>query len=238
MSASQTPIKQDNTGKLPKWAIALISSLVILFLIQSGLFFLFLAKKHASPNDQGTLISSESRSPSFHKSNAATTQRTVKSSRQGQRSPWNDPFVDDPFFAMGRFHDRMNQMFQSLMTYSSPGFFGDRVFDYMPTVDIEDQGKDYKVYVDLPGLDKSKINITIRGNLLTIQGVRETSSISEDDEGDFFAQERSYGTFARTINLPGLVDETNIRTQYLNGVLTITLPKLDEASSLTKIAIQ
>ena len=74
--------------------------------------------------------------------------------------------------------------------------------------------------------------------MLTLQGVRETGSETRDEKRGFYSQERSYGSFSRTITLPGPVDEGNIKADYENGVLTVTLPKLGKDPSARKIVIQ
>ena len=78
----------------------------------------------------------------------------------------------------------------------------------------------------------------MRDNLLTIQGVRKTETQTEDEQGGFYAQERSYGSFSRTITLPGPVDENAIQAEYQNGVLTIQMPKAQGEKETQKVPIQ
>lgn len=141
----------------------------------------------------------------------------------------------DPFFAefmpmMQRMHRLANAVMTNLPNTG--------VYDYMPALDLEEKDNAYLVIVDLPGLEKDKININVRSQVLTIQGIRQTSSKSTDDQQGFYSQERSYGSFARSITLPGPVDESAVKAQYDNGVLTITLPKLAGDKSTQKISVQ
>ena len=91
---------------------------------------------------------------------------------------------------------------------------------------------------DLPGLEKDKISVTVENNVLTVQGMRQTSSEADDKNRGFYSQERSYGSFSRSFNLPGPVDDSQINADYKNGVLTITLPKIAPAKNAQKVAIQ
>ncbi|HTL47556.1 MAG TPA: Hsp20/alpha crystallin family protein [Verrucomicrobiae bacterium] len=112
-------------------------------------------------------------------------------------------------------------------------------FDFMPTADMEEKDNLYIVKVDLPGLDKDQINITVRDGLLTIEGVRKSESESKDDKTGFYSQERSYGSFSRSLPLPGPVDDAGIKADYANGVLTIQLPKKPGTEkNATKVSVQ
>jgi len=68
--------------------------------------------------------------------------------------------------------------------------------------------------------------------------VREITNETADQKKGYFAQERSYGSFARSLSLPGPVDESRIAAEYKNGVLTITLPKVPRQKNVQKVAIQ
>lgn len=103
---------------------------------------------------------------------------------------------------------------------------------------FEEKNSFYILRVDLPGLDKDKINITVRGTLLTVQGVRASESESQDDEQGFYAKESSYGSFSRTLTLPGPVAEGRIDAKYENGVLTITLPKVEGGKTTKRVPVQ
>ncbi len=151
--------------------------------------------------------------------------------------------LDDAFAAMQRLQDRMNQMFDTALMSGAPtgwnpmtGNQDEDFGGFAPAVDIQDDGKNYVVKSDMPGLDKDKINITVTGTLLSIEGKRENVQEKKDAQG-FVTQERSYGSFARALNLPGLVDDSKIQADYKNGVLTIVLPKAAEKAQ-QKVAVQ
>lgn len=144
----------------------------------------------------------------------------------------------DPWSVFDEMQNNMNQMMGGFMA-SLPSMMSQMNqqmgIDAMPAIDLEEKETSYVVHVDMPGLDKDKIDITVRGETLTIQGVRET--VNEEQSGSYYTQERSYGSFARSLRLPGPVDEANIKAEYKDGVLIITLPKVTQDEASKKISI-
>jgi HSP20 family protein len=112
------------------------------------------------------------------------------------------------------------------------------ISDFSPAIDLQETENAYIVRGDLPGLEKDKINLTVQNGMLTIEGVRQTSSATEDESRGYYAQERSYGSYARTITLPGPVDDSRITADYKDGVLTITLPKAAGGTTAQKVPVR
>jgi HSP20 family protein len=151
------------------------------------------------------------------------------------------PLNEDPWDAFDAMSQRMNGLMQHAFMFGSPLFQNmpqSTGFDFTPAVDLEETKDAYIVKSDLPGLEKDKIDLTVKENVLTIEGVRETTNKTEDQKNGYYAQERSYGSFARSLSLPGPVDESKIAAAYKNGVLTITLPKAPGQKAVQKVAIQ
>jgi HSP20 family protein len=119
--------------------------------------------------------------------------------------------------------DEMNRMFNS--------FWGDRMGEddgmLMPPVDVTEKEDKFTVSVELPGLKKDDIKLSLRNNVLTISGLKKRESESKDDR--FHRIERSFGTFCRTINLASSVDASKIDADFKDGILTVNLPKVEEA---------
>lgn len=148
---------------------------------------------------------------------------------------------DDPWEAFDQMSQRMNNLMQHAFMFGSPLFQNmpeSTGFDFTPAVDLEETKDAYIVKSDLPGLEKDKINLTVRENILTIEGVRQAANETRDQKSGYYAQERSYGSFARSLGLPGPVDESKIVAEYKNGVLIITLPKAPGQKDAQKVAIQ
>jgi HSP20 family protein len=159
-------------------------------------------------------------------------QQTAAAQAQQAPDMWQDPFMDDAFFSLGRLTQHMNRLFENM------GSFGGMEYAFNPAIDMEETSAAYIIRSDIPGLDKDKIDVSVHGSTLTIQGVRETGSEKKDERTGYYSQERSYGSFARSLMLPGPVDDSKITADYKNGVLTITLPKLNPDKGTNKIPIQ
>jgi len=119
----------------------------------------------------------------------------------------------------------LDRMFHDVWARPWSGRSFDRV--WMPSADIQESENEYEVTMDLPGLEKDDIHVNVRENLLTIEGERKQERT--EDESDYHLVERRYGTFKRSFRLSRAVDAQKIRAKYNNGVLTLTIPKTEEA---------
>jgi HSP20 family protein len=97
---------------------------------------------------------------------------------------------------------------------------------WLPAVDVFEKDDNFVVKAELPGMKEDDINVSVRGDTLTIQGEKKTES--EVKEENYYRSERSYGSFVRSIPLPSTVDATKIEASYEDGVLEVTLPKIAE----------
>ncbi|RLD05591.1 MAG: Hsp20/alpha crystallin family protein [Chloroflexota bacterium] len=99
--------------------------------------------------------------------------------------------------------------------------------DFAPRMDCKETKKDITISVELPGMEPEDVEISINRNELTISG--EKRAEKEEKGEHHYRIERSYGTFHRSIPIPGQVEENEINAKMKNGVLTVTLPKSKEA---------
>lgn len=88
--------------------------------------------------------------------------------------------------------------------------------------DIKETDKDYMILMDVPGLDKKDIKIALEQKYLTITAT--TSKEENDENSKYLRKERFYGTSSRSFYV-GDIEQKDIKASFLNGVLTITLPK-------------
>lgn len=119
--------------------------------------------------------------------------------------------------------DEMDRMFDSFWGENA-GRDGGML---MPPVDMIENDDNFVVSVELPGLKKDEIKMTMQNNMLTISGSKKHEFESKEDT--VHRVERSYGSFCRSVNLPGTVDSSAIKASYDSGVLKVTLPKVEEA---------
>ena len=98
-----------------------------------------------------------------------------------------------------------------------------------PRLDETEDDKAFHVDVELPGMDETDVEVTLSDGLLTIRG--EKKAAREDGPERFCWRERAYGSFRRTLAVPGDVDADRIKAEFRNGVLTIDLPKTKQAQT-------
>lgn len=98
---------------------------------------------------------------------------------------------------------------------------------WTPAVDIAEQDDQYIVKVELPGVHKDDVKITLESNILTIRG--EKKQEKEITEDNYHRVERSYGSFQRSFTLPTTVKADKIDAGVKDGILTVSLPKVEEA---------
>ena len=98
---------------------------------------------------------------------------------------------------------------------------------WVPPFDLHEDTEKLTVRAELPGLKKGQIQITLKEGVLTVAGERQTES--DAPESDLIRRERAFGKFERTIRIPFPVNEAGIKAAHEDGILTITVPKAEEA---------
>lgn len=96
-----------------------------------------------------------------------------------------------------------------------------------PRMDVVEDADKIKVEAELPGLTKEDIEVRLVDNHLTIKG--EKKEDRERQEGDYTLRERRFGSFHREFTLPASADSSKIDAGFVNGVLSVTIPKKEEA---------
>lgn len=100
-----------------------------------------------------------------------------------------------------------------------------------PAADILETEGGFEVSLDMPGVDPKAIQIQVEEQTLTVQAERRQAALPKD--GSIHRSERPTGTFFRSFALPGSVDGAKVEARYEAGVLTVTLPKREEAKPRT-----
>ena len=98
---------------------------------------------------------------------------------------------------------------------------------WSPPVDVEETADDLVLTAELPGMKSEHIDIELEDGVLTIQGEKKEETKDEGTQGLLY--ERRWGSFTRRFTLPRAVDANNITANYENGILTIRVPKAEEA---------
>ena len=137
----------------------------------------------------------------------------------------------DPFRELTTLQDRMNRLFQD--TWSGPGLMSPRGEEsllggsFIPPVDVYEDEHDVVLKMEVPGIEQKDIDIRLENNILSVRGERKFEK--EEKEENFQRVERRYGSFARAFTLPSSVDTENVKADYENGILKISLAKRAEA---------
>ena len=105
----------------------------------------------------------------------------------------------------------------------------------MPSVDLEDRGKDFRLTVDLPGFSKENVEIEVNDDSVVIHAKKTMEE--EEKKRNYVRRERAAQTFYRKVPLPEKVQSDNAKASLNNGILEITLPK-KEPKETKKLAIE
>ena len=123
-------------------------------------------------------------------------------------------------------HNEMGRAFGDLFGSHEGGTDAEESY-WMPMVDISETENDFEIRTELPGVSESDVNISVTDNRLTVKG--EKLQEAETDGKNYHRVERRYGTFQRSFTLPRNVETNAIKAGFSDGVLTLTIPKAEEA---------
>jgi HSP20 family protein len=99
----------------------------------------------------------------------------------------------------------------------------------MPAVDVRETNDEVHVTAELPGMKSEDVTVTMENGVLTISGEKKQELQEGKDDGDYYLFERRYGRFERSFTLPRTVNAYQITARFEDGILTITLPKAENA---------
>lgn len=113
-------------------------------------------------------------------------------------------------------------------------FFGNGVKEsFQIRCDIQDEGDHYLLDAELPGFKKEDIKVDLKDDRITITATHNTENEEKDKKGNFIRRERYYGSFSRSFDAAD-IDVDNIKANYTDGVLQLTMPKLKEVQPVTR----
>jgi len=123
--------------------------------------------------------------------------------------------------------NRLSRMFNDVLGGADWGYRDSAAATWVPAVDVLEEADAIRIVAEVPGVKPEDVKISVEGNVLTIQGMKE--QVAEENTERVHRYERTYGAFERTFTLPTTVDAEHIKASYDKGVLTVTLPKVEKA---------
>ncbi len=138
------------------------------------------------------------------------------------------PEHQHPVATLHREVDRLfDDFFRGFDRFPSLPFREERLSEFSPKINVSENDKEIEVTVEVPGMDQSDVDVSLRDDLLTIKG--EKKQEKEEKDKEYYHVERSYGSFYRSLQVPCEVDQEKINAAFKKGVLKITLPKSPKA---------
>jgi HSP20 family protein len=132
----------------------------------------------------------------------------------------------DPWSLMPRLQDEINRLFGNVNQNDSSS----ATATWIPAVDVHEYTDRFEFYIDIPGVDPNKVDLTLERGILTLSGQREEQRSDKRSEDPLnLRTERGQGHFYRRFVLPDTVDSEKVNASGKNGVLTLTVPKQAKA---------
>jgi HSP20 family protein len=133
------------------------------------------------------------------------------------------PSFNSPFADFDQLRHEMLRLFDGA-SGDGPGAVGAGVF---PPLNVSQDDDNFYVRAEVPGIKASELSISALRNRVSISGAREIPT--EHERVSYHRKERAEGTFSRTVTLPTDVDPARVEARYADGIVTLTLPRAEEA---------
>ncbi len=134
---------------------------------------------------------------------------------------------------LGRFQDEVNKLVEESLSRVSSYLQTDG--ESRPVADLYENEKELLIFVELPGIQKEDINISLLGRTLTLTAEKQKP---EADEEELRVAERSFGKLRRSFELDHDIDVDAIDAGFLNGILRLVIPKIDSKARKIEITIE
>ena len=131
------------------------------------------------------------------------------------------------FGRLGDLHQELDQLLNMAWPFASAGQGEGSFGDWAPALDVAEDKDSVVVTAELPGMKKEEIEVNLHEGVLTISGERKQEATEENEQ--LHRSERYYGSFKRSVVLPTAVVGDKIKAAYKDGILSVTMPKSEEA---------
>jgi HSP20 family protein len=150
-------------------------------------------------------------------------------SRNTQMSRWGED--TDPFLQMRR---EMNRLFDDVFSgfggFGLPGAFAPALqqMPVAPKIDVSETENEIQIKAEMPGIDQNNVEVLLEDDRLIIRGEKKEEREEDDKDRNYHVRERVQGAFSRTLPLPFAPDPNQVKAEFKDGVMTITIPKPQE----------
>lgn len=133
-----------------------------------------------------------------------------------------EPISREPLRSLEQMQRQMNRLMERLIPSGNEGV---SILSYMPSAEIKESPNDICLKLEIPGMEAKDLNVDVTEESVSISGERKSETKTE--EKGMIRSEFHYGKFERHIPLPAHVQNDKVEAEYKNGILTLTLPKVE-----------
>ena len=136
-----------------------------------------------------------------------------------------------PFRELSSMRKQMDRLFEDMLSVGNDDWMGLHSIGGMwtPAVEIEEKDKELVLKAEIPGVDAEDLEVEVSEDRVTISGEHKEEKKTEDKDKNYFHSEFHYGKFQRVIPLPMAIKTDEIKSDFQKGVLTLALPKVEDA---------
>ena len=136
-----------------------------------------------------------------------------------------------PFRELSSMRKQMDRLFEDMLSVGNDDWMGLHSMGGMwtPAVEIEEQDGELLLKAEIPGLNAEDLEVEVSEDRVIISGEHKEEKKTEDKDKNYYHSEFHYGKFERVIPLPMAIKTDDIKSDFQKGVLTLTLPKLENA---------
>jgi HSP20 family protein len=156
------------------------------------------------------------------------TKETNNSTKEKKMTNALEKWIDKQFRPtreLSSLRESFDRFFDEVALFNRTNGFSETSFS--PSCEITDEGANYMLKFDMPGISKENLKVEVVNDLLTVKAERKEERKQESKRK--YLSELTYGMYERSFTLPGPVDDKKIDAKFENGVLTVTIPKANGA---------
>lgn len=146
-----------------------------------------------------------------------------------------------PFQELSTIRKQMDRLFEDMISAGDTDWMGLHSIGgkWIPAVEIKETEGELVLKAEIPGIDTKDLDIEVREDRVTISGEHKEEKRTEDEDKNYFRSELHYGQFQRVVPLPMAIKTDGIKSEFKDGILRLTLPKLEtEPKKVVKVNLE